>query len=61
MQTFWLLNYLLVRETVELEGYTVSFWMDFKAIELVLGLIALLVGRIFAMGITLREEQELTI
>lgn len=61
LQTVWIFNYFSVKEMIELEGYKFNFFGDFKAIHLVLALVALLVGRIFAMGITLREEQELTI
>lgn len=61
LQTVWIFNYCSVKEMVELEGYEFNFFGDFKVIHLVLALVALLVGRIFAMGITLREEQELTI
>lgn len=55
------LNYLTIRELIEVKGHTHNFFQVFDTIYLVLGLISLLVGRIFAMGITLREEQELTI
>lgn len=61
LQVAWFINYFSVKEMIELEGYEFNFLGDFKVIHLVLALVALLVGRIFAMGITLREEQELTI
>lgn len=56
-----LLNYYSVIEDIVLEGHSMNFFEVFNTINLILGLIALLVGRIFAMGIRLREEQELTI
>lgn len=54
-------DYLYVQKEVEISGYTVNVFKIFDSIHLILGLMSLLVGRIFAMGITLREEQELTI
>lgn len=45
----------------ELEGYEHNFWCDFQPMTLIMGLIALLVGRIFAIGLQMKEEQELTI
>lgn len=56
-----LLNYYSVAEDIVLDGHSINFFEVFNTINLILGLIALLVGRIFAMGIRLREEQELTI
>lgn len=61
LQISWFFNYLSVKQLIELEGYDISFWGEFKTVHLILALVSLLVGRIFAMGITLREEQELTI
>ena len=46
---------------IELEGYEHNFWCDFQPMTLIMGLIALLVGRIFAIGLQMKEEQELTI
>lgn len=56
-----LLDYYSIRGQIELKGHTLNFLQVFDTIFLILGLVSLLVGRIFAMGITLREEQELTI
>lgn len=61
LQISWLINFLTVKNMIQLEGYEFNFFGEFKAIHLLLALVSLLVGRIFAMGITLREEQELTI
>ncbi|WP_455628598.1 DUF2975 domain-containing protein [Parabacteroides chinchillae] len=55
------LNYLFAKSLIEIPGYHFNYWCELNTVNLILGLIALLVGRVFAMGITLREEQELTI
>lgn len=56
-----LLNYFDAKSQIELAGYEMDIWTAVDNLLLVLGLVSLLVGRIFAMGITLQEEQDLTI
>ena len=60
-QTYTLMNYWAAIRLFELEGYEHNFWCDFQSMTLIMGLIALLVGRIFAIGLQMKEEQELTI
>lgn len=61
MQTYMLITYLTASRLIELEGYRFNYWCDFESMTLILGLIALLVARIFAIGLQMKEEQELTI
>lgn len=61
MQTYVLITYLTASRLIELEGYRFNYWCDFESMTLILGLIALLVARIFAIGLQMKEEQELTI
>lgn len=60
-QVYMLLTYLTVHRVVELEGYRFNFWLDCESMNLVIGLTALLVARIFAIGLQMKEEQDLTI
>ena len=60
-QTYMLMNYWTATRLFELEGYEHNLWCDFQSMTLIMGLIALLVGRIFAIGLQMKEEQELTI
>ena len=60
-QAYMLMNYWAAARLFELEGYEHNFWCDFQSMTLIMGLIALLVGRIFAIGLKMKEEQELTI
>ena len=60
-QAYMLMNYWAATRLFELEGYEHNFWCDFQSMTLIMGLIALLVGRIFAIGLQMKEEQELTI
>lgn len=60
-QACMLINYWEATRLFELEGYEHNFWSDFQSMTLIMGLIALLVGRIFAIGLQMKEEQELTI
>lgn len=60
-QTYVLTNYWVAVRLFELEGYEHNFWCDFQSMPLIMGLVALLVGRIFAIGLQMKEEQELTI
>lgn len=60
-QVYMLMNYWAATRLFELEGYEHNFWCDFQSMTLIMGLIALLVGRIFAIGLQMKEEQELTI
>lgn len=61
MQTYIFLSYLAANRLIDLEGYRLSYWCGFESMNLILGLIALLVARIFAIGLQMKEEQELTI
>ena len=60
-QAYMITNYWEATRLFELEGYEHNFWCDFQPMTLIMGLIALLVGRIFAIGLQMKEEQELTI
>ena len=61
MQAYLFLTYLTVNRVIELKGYNLNYWCDFQSMNLILGLIALLISRIFAIGLRMKEEQELTI
>lgn len=60
-QVYMFMEYWMVARLFELEGYKLNFWCDFQSMPLIMGLVALLVGRIFAIGLQMKEEQELTI
>lgn len=60
-QAYVLMNYWASIRLFELEGYEHNIGCDFQSMTLIMGLIALLVGRIFAIGLQMKEEQELTI
>ena len=60
-QAYMITNYWEATRLFELEGYEHNFWCDFQPMTLIMGLIALLVGRIFAIGLQMKEEQDLTI
>lgn len=60
-QAYMLMNYWASTRLFELEGYVHNYWCDFQSMTLIMGLIALLVARIFAIGLRMKEEQELTI
>ena len=53
-------KYLFVSEVVELADYTIKR-IVFEGSSLLLGMIAFLIAEVFAVGLRLREEQELTI
>lgn len=61
MQAYMITNYWMASHLFELEGYQHNYWCDFQSMGLIMGLIALLVARIFAIGLQMKEEQELTI
>lgn len=61
MQAYMVMAYVTANRLIELEGYRFNFWCDYESMTLILGLIALLVARIFAIGLKMKEEQELTI
>ena len=48
-------NYWEATRLFELEGYEHNFWCDLQPMTLIMGLIALLVGRIFAIGLQMRR------
>jgi hypothetical protein len=57
-------NYLecrFVAETIELEGYTINWSKALEDSNLLFGLATLLVAEVFAVGLRLQEEQDLTI
>lgn len=60
-QAYMLMAYFTANRLIQLEGYRLNFWGNFESMDLILGLIALLVARIFAIGLQMKEEQELTI
>ena len=60
-QAYMLMNYWTATRLFELEGYEHNFWGDFQSMTLIMGLIAFWVSRIFAIGLQMKEEQELTI
>lgn len=47
--------------SLEIEGYSISSSMDFPWTVTLIGLVALLMAQVWAKGIQMREEQELTI
>lgn len=52
---------LLVDRLIEIEGYRTIGDESFSFLYFILGLSALLIAEVFAIGLRLREEQELTI
>ena len=54
------INKLAILELIEIENYTIANYL-FKSGTLMLGMVAFLVAEIFAVGLKLKEEQELTI
>jgi hypothetical protein len=50
-----------VSQSIALEGYDINWWVGLENTNLLLGLAALLIAEVFAIGLRLREEQELTI
>ncbi len=54
-------DYLLSCIPIKLESYTLSTYWTLPWSELIIGLIALLMAEIWARGLKMREEQELTI
>lgn len=60
-QAYVLTNYWVAARLFDVEGYEHNFWCDFQSMPLIMGLVALLVSRIFAIGLQMKEEQELTI
>ncbi|WP_373825022.1 DUF2975 domain-containing protein, partial [Bacteroides heparinolyticus] len=50
-----------VREVFSLRGYDLSLSEMANVTTLVLGLCALIVGEVFAIGLKMKEEQDLTI
>ncbi|MDH6356321.1 DUF2975 domain-containing protein [Parabacteroides sp. PF5-9] len=52
---------IFAQNMIEIPGYHIDFSGALRVLNLVLGLIALLVAEIFAIGLNLKEEQELTI
>lgn len=60
-QAYALMIYREAARLFELEGYEYNPWCDFQSMTLIMGLVALLVGRIFAIGLQMKKDQELTI
>ncbi len=50
-----------LREAFALESYDLILSDSVKATNLLLGLIALIVAEVFAIGLKMKEEQDLTI
>jgi hypothetical protein len=48
-------------QTIEIAGYAPNWMIGFTNSNLLLALISLLVAEVFAMGLRLQEEQDLTI
>lgn len=55
------LDYRDINEVFALEGYSVVLSDSINITTLVLGLCSLIVGEVFAIGLRMKEEQELTI
>lgn len=58
---FGFLNYHSILQQVKIQGYEVDWSSALQTSNLVIGLASLLVAEIFAIGLRLKEEQELTI
>lgn len=58
---FGYLNYTSILEQVTIRGYKIDWSNTIQTTNLVIGLAALLIAEIFAIGLRLKEEQELTI
>lgn len=58
---FGFLNYHSILQQVKIQGYEIDWSSALQTSNLVIGLASLLVAEIFAIGLRLKEEQELTI
>lgn len=54
-------KYIVSTLLLEIEGYSISSSIDFPWTVTLIGLVALLMAQVWAKGIQMREEQELTI
>jgi hypothetical protein len=50
-----------VSQSISIAGYTINWWVGLENTNLLLGLAALLIAEVFAIGLRLQEEQDLTI
>ncbi|MGL4293132.1 MAG: DUF2975 domain-containing protein [Bacteroidales bacterium] len=58
---FGYFNYSSILEQVSIAGYKIDWTSSIQTTNLIIGLAGLLVAEIFAMGLRLQEEQDLTI
>ena len=56
-----IINIYNISDYFSLSGYTINYTDLVSTINLILGLISLIVAQVFAMGLKLQEDQELTI
>ncbi len=56
-----IINSIELSGAFAMKGYSLNMWEESATLSLILGMAALIIGEVFAIGLRLKEEQDLTI